>query len=59
MKIFIIDIDGTVGDDIPNEEAHKFANKKIGDRFWGGSKSYDPRENPHYKRVRKIYDRIL
>jgi len=41
------------------QEAYKFANKKIGDRFWGGNKSYDPRENPHYKRVRKIYDRIL
>ena len=41
------------------QEAYKFANKKIGDRFWGGSIKYDPRENPHYKRVRKIYDRIL
>ena len=41
------------------QEAYRFANKKIGNRFWGGNKKYDPREDPFYKRVRKIYDRIL
>ena len=41
------------------QEAYGFATKKIGNRFWGGNKNYDPREDPFYKRVRKIYDRIL
>jgi len=41
------------------QDAYKFANKKIGNRFWGGSKKYDPREDMFYKRVRKIYDQIL